>query len=200
MMSPQMGHFGLLFLLVLWSLLGPVANACQICVPLPQKTLADRLLEADAVLLAREDPDRPYHFVAIEVLKGKIGDRSIDAFLNSQARRVLAVYPQRAMVLARDRGKDRWTTLSIADAEFDRVVRLVIDHADDWTPLETANPQRLNTFAKLLGHEDPRLHELAYLEIGRAPYGTIREIAERVSVDKVRNILDDPSGLVGAGQ
>lgn len=133
--------------------------------------------------------------VAVEVSAGEIGDRPIDAFLNSQARRILAAYPQRAMVLACNRGADSWTTLGIADAEFDRVVRLVIEHADEWSPLETDNPQRLNAFARLLGHEDSRLHELAYLEIGRAPYGAVREIAERVSVQMVRAMLDDPRYL-----
>ena len=173
-------------------LFSTAAGACQICVPLPQDTLADRLLDAETVVLAREDPERPFQFVAVETLKGEVGNPAIEAFLNSQARRVLAVYPERAMMLVRGRGSDQWKTLGIADAEVSRVIRHVVAHADRWSPRETSNPQRLETFVPLLGHENRMLHELAYLEIGRAPYGAIRDMATKVSADKVRSMLDNP--------
>jgi hypothetical protein len=43
-----------------------------------------------------------------------------DVFLNSQARRILASYPERGMVLARD---GAWEALGIADGEYGRIVR-----------------------------------------------------------------------------
>ena len=87
----------------LWLALLPLfwigaAGACQICIPLPERTLADRLLDSDAVVLAREDASRPFHYQAVETLFGEPGDAPIDLFLHSQARRVLAADPQRAMV------------------------------------------------------------------------------------------------------
>jgi hypothetical protein len=179
-------------LLLVGLLYSSSAGACQICVPVPERTLADRLLEAEGVVLAREDPGRPYSLVAVEVVKGGTRDLTIDAFLNSQARRTLAAHPERAMVLVRVRGSEDWRTLGIADAEVAEVVRLIVENSGKWSPLETDNIQRLHEFAPLLGHENGTLHELAYLEIGRAPYGTIREIASKVSVDTVRSMLEDP--------
>ena len=66
------------------------AGAYQVCIPMPVKTLADRLLEANALVLAREDPERPFHYVTVKVLKGDPGDTPIDAFLPSLTRRELA--------------------------------------------------------------------------------------------------------------
>ena len=40
------------------------ATARRICVPLPAKSAADHLLEADTAALAREDPDKPFSLEA----------------------------------------------------------------------------------------------------------------------------------------
>jgi hypothetical protein len=146
----------LLGLALLAGLLVPAASACQVCIPMPVKTLADRLLEADALVLAREDPARPFHYVVREVLKGDPGDAPIDDFLPSADRRVLAQIPQRHMLLARAKPDGGWSALGIADT---------------------------------------RLHELAYLEIARAPYSEIRRIASEVPIKTVRGMLDQPRYL-----
>jgi hypothetical protein len=182
-------------LLILWFVLVPDAKACQICVPLPKKTLADRLLESDAVTLAREDPKRPFHYAAVETLKGHPDGTPIDAFLNSHARRLLAIHPDWTMVLARDPRDGAWATLGIADGDYELVIRRILGFANSWRPLETNNKERLAFFAKLLGHSDSRLHELAYLEVGRAPYAAIRKISSAVPIEAVRAILDDPRYL-----
>ena len=171
------------------------ADACQVCIPMPVKTLADRLLEADALVLAREDPERPFHYVAVKVLKGDPGDTPIDAFLPSMDRRVLARYPQRHMLLVRAGEDDGWSALGIADEEYERFVRRIIGHAGSWKPMESDNPQRLAEFAPLLGNANTRLHETAYLEIARAPYSEIRRIATEVPIETVRGMLDDPRYL-----
>ena len=38
---------------------GP-AHACLVCIPMPERTLADHVVEAAAVALARNDPDDPF--------------------------------------------------------------------------------------------------------------------------------------------
>jgi hypothetical protein len=185
----------LLGLALLAGLFVQTANACQVCVPMPVKTLADRLLEADALVLAREDPERPFHYVTVEILKGDPGDTPIDAFLPSADRRVLAQFPERHMLLARAKPGAGWSALGIADADYEWLVRRVLAHAESWTPMETANRQRLAEFAPLLGHADSRLHEMAYLEIARAPYAEVRRIAAAVSIETVRDMLDQPRYL-----
>jgi len=185
----------LLALVLLAGLFAQAAHACQVCIPMPVKTLADRLLEADALVMAREDPERPFHYVAVETLKGDPGEAPIDAFLPSAERRVLAQFPQRHMLLARTKPDGGWSALGIADGHYERVVRRVLEHADTWRPGETANRQRLAEFVPLLGHADSRLHETAYLEIARAPYSEIRRIASEVPIAKVRGMLDEPRYL-----
>jgi hypothetical protein len=182
-------------LALLVGLLVQAASACQVCIPLPVKTLADRLLEADALALAREDPERPFRYAISEVLKGDPGHAPIDTFLPSANRRVLAQFPGRHMLLARAEPGGDWSALGIADADYERVVRRILQHAGSWTPMETANRQRLAEFVPLLGHADSRLHEAAYLEIGRAPYAEIRRIATEVPIESVRGMLDEPRYL-----
>jgi hypothetical protein len=185
----------LLGLALLAALFVQAANACQVCFPMPVKTLADRLLEADALVLAREDPERPFHYATKEILKGDPGDTPIDAFLPSMERRVLAQFPERHMLLAHAKPDGRWSALGIADADYERLVRRVLAHAESWTPMGTANRQRLAEFVPLLGHADSRLHEMAYLEIARAPYAEIRRIASMVPIETVRDMLDQPRYL-----
>jgi hypothetical protein len=182
-------------LVILAGLLVQAASACQVCIPMPVKTLADRLLEADALVLAREDPARPFHYVTVKILKGDPGKAPIDAFLPSVDRRVLAQFPERHMLLARPEPGGGWSALGIADADYERVVRRVLEHADSWTPGETSNRQRLDEFVPLLGHSDYRLHEAAYLEIARAPYAEIRRIAAEVPIATVHGMLDEPRYL-----
>ena len=178
----------LLVLMVLWT---PSAHACQICVPLPQQTLADHLLESDVVVMAREDPNRPFHYAAVEVIKGDLGQEVIDTFMNSQARRMLAADPANAMVLARSPREDNWIALGITqNGDFEKVIRLVLER-DDWNPNDRMNVARVTEFATLLSHSDRRLFELAYLEVGRAPYSMIKAVSPMVSVEKLRAMLDD---------
>jgi len=176
----------------LWA--GP-AGACQICVPLPERTLADRLLGSDAVVLAREDTARPFHYQAVATLFGKPGDAPIDLFLHSQARRVLAADPERAMVLAHDPRDGSWSPLGFNTPEFEQVLRGILARSGQWRPREAANRERLLWFVTLLGHPDTRLHELAYLEIGRAPYAEIRRLAPRIDRGTLQEMLDDPRYL-----
>lgn len=185
----------LLGLALLAGLLLQAANACQICIPMPVMTLADRLLEADALVLAREDPQRPFHYATLEVLKGDPGEAEIDAFLPSVDRRVLAQFPERHMLLARAEPGGAWSALGLAHGDYERVVRRILQHAGSWRPMETGNRERLEEFVPLLGHADTRLHETAYLEIARAPYTEIRRLAKQVPIATVRDMLDQPRYL-----
>ena len=168
------------------------ASACQICVPLPTQTLADRLLESDAVVRAREDPQRPYHYAAVDILKGNPRSVAIDMFINTRVRRYLTANPASAMLLARNSKDGEWRTLGLTHGDFERVVRRILSFEGLWIPKETDNLKRLREMAPLLGNQDTRLHELAFLEIGRASYGSIKLISANVSLERVRAMLSDP--------
>ena len=46
------------------------AAACPICIPYPKTTLADLFIESESVVMVREDGERPYVFLPVEILKG----------------------------------------------------------------------------------------------------------------------------------
>ena len=45
-------------------------QACQICLPFPARSLVDYLIESDHIVLARENPEKPFTLRAIKTLKG----------------------------------------------------------------------------------------------------------------------------------
>jgi hypothetical protein len=160
------------------------AAACQVCFPLPKKSMVDRLLEADAAVLAREDPQRPFHYRATEVLKGKAPQEPLELFLDSGTRRLLRIFPDRSVLLVRS--GTTWRRLAAVDAALLRVVRHVLERGRQWRPRE-----RVDYFAKLFAHEDATLRELAHLEIARAPYADIRRIGRGIEKTLVRAGLAD---------
>lgn len=168
--------------------LAPAALACQICVPFPKKSAADYLIEADAVVLAREDPDRPFHFRAIEVLRGRPGEELIDLFLDSSTRRQLAHFPSRSVVLVRRTadGKASWKRIATVDGETEAVVRTVLESASAW---QEDPRQRVAFFADRLGHADRQLRDLAHLEVARAPYRRIRELGGMLTREEIYAFL-----------
>ena len=54
------------------------------------------------------------------------------------------------------------------------------------------NAQRVEFFLPLFGHENSTIHELAYLELARAPYGTIKRLARAVPRESIEPILRNP--------
>lgn len=176
-------------LLMLW-LAGVSVQACQICVPIPKQSAADHLLESDVVVLAREDAERPFHFRAMEILKGRLENEAIDLFLDSGTRRLLASFPERFVVLVGnlDGDKMRWNRIGIADTETDPILRSILDSIPKWKQDPSA---RVEFFKDLLGHENSQIRTLAHLEIGRAPYGVIRSLGEAFPRDELHTMLAD---------
>jgi hypothetical protein len=99
------------------------------------------------------------------------------------------------MVLARSARDGTWSQLGLTRPAYERVVRAILSRADRWRPGETDNAERLDWFVPLLGHADHRLHELAYLEIGRAPYAEIRRLARRIPAQTLEAMLAEPRYL-----
>ena len=64
--------------------------ACLVCITLPERTIADRVIEAETVVLAREDPARPFSYAPVEPLKGDVSADPIPFLVDSTMRRRLA--------------------------------------------------------------------------------------------------------------
>jgi hypothetical protein len=174
--------------LVVLALLFATANpsrACQICYPLPKKSIADFLIEAETVLLAREDPERPFHYRSIKVLKGTAPSKPLELFLDSGTRRVLKADPTRSVLLVK---RSRWQRLAVVDKPLRAVVDGILQAAPRWKQEPAA---RIDYFAKLFGHDNAVLRDLADLELARAPYATLRQIGRRLPRAKLRAMLAD---------
>jgi hypothetical protein len=177
---------GLVLAIWLAGLVGAV-HACMVCIPYPEKTAADILLKSPTVILAREHPHKPFSYAPVEILKGQTDGAEIDLLLDSSTRRILAVHPERAVVLVQKR--EGWRSLGLADADVEGLVRQILAFDAQWQPLESANQGRLTFFAPLLGHANPWIRELAYLEVGRAPYGQIKRLSATVPRGDMRAFL-----------
>lgn len=170
-----------------------LAYACVICVPYPTKTTADYLVESETVILARENPVKPWSFISVETLKGEAGIYLVDNFLNSRTRKLLEVYPERGVILVRDKKDEtKWRSLGFASEEYERMVREIIRLTPQWRQQGFLNDSRVAFFADYLGHEDRNAHELAYLEVGRAPYNQIKQLGAKWPLDQIRALLRDP--------
>ncbi len=168
-------------------LLSPDVHACQICVPYPEKTLADRLLEHDEIIFAREVPDTPFVFYQIEVIKGPGATEPFKMFCDSPTRRKLRAIPDSAAVLVRKHNDD-WRPMTFADAGFLSFIRTLVSTSIDW-PDHSNNQERQRFFSKLLSSEDPQIHQQAYLEIGRAPYSMIKALAAEIPTTQIYDLL-----------
>lgn len=166
------------------------AGACTVCIPFPTKTTADYLVESEAVVLARENPDKPWSYIAVETLKGDPGAAWIDQFINSRTRRLLERYPERGVVLVQNsKDSTTWRNLGFADEDYEQIVRDILQKAPAWQDPDTSTESRLAFFADFLGHNNRALHELAYLEVGRAPYGYIKKLSGKWPLDDIRTLL-----------
>lgn len=163
-------------------------DACRACFPLPKKTVADFLIESEFVVFARESQAQPFTYSTIAILKGETAPKNIDLFVNSTTRRILKSNPKHAVVLVRKSNQDSWQSLGVADGQFQEVVKRILAHSGEWTGEKGLN-ERYKFFLSLLGHQNRNLHELAYLEMGRAPYRTIKKMAKFVSQDDIRSML-----------
>jgi hypothetical protein len=186
---PSPTAFGLVLVLVAVAALAAprAAPACQICIPFPEESAADHLLKSSSVLLAREDPARPFHFTSVEVLKGEPPTLPIDLFLDSSTRRILNTFPDRSIILVA--GNDQnWKRIGTADSLFSPVVRNILEAAPAWQE----NPsQRTAFFATFLDHDNPQLRSLAHLEVAKAPYNQIKALGDAVPRGNLRGFLND---------
>ena len=135
------------------------AHGCTVCTAFPQKTIADYLVQSSCTVLAREDPQQPFHYRAVEVLSGRLADPQIDLFLDSTTRRVLATAAEKRVILCRD-PDGQWHALGIADSDMIAVTRFIVAHAPDWQTDQGAQ-RRGEYFASLLDHPSSAIHELA---------------------------------------
>ncbi len=176
---------------------GP-ASACLVCVPLPERTLADRVMEDALMVLARPDPDDPFRYVAEVYLKGAPpaagAERPIPFLVDSPTRRRMAADEGLFALLSRETPTSDWTPLGVASPEMVSVVREMIDRAERWR-VSDGGEERFAFFAELHSSPAPAIRALALAEISASPYAQIRSITPGLSRAEVVKVLRDPAML-----
>jgi len=183
-------HFGAAIALLLAGV-PAAASACSICIGFPGKTDADYLVEADCVVLARESAQNPFTFAPQETLKGHYDDSEIGLLADSKTRRILRANPDRWVILVQDARRGPWRSLGIVTKPYLSVARRIVVMLSDSGRPATAQ-QRWEFFLPLFGHGDSRVQQLAYLEMGRAPYQVIKRLGRIASRDDWMPMLTDP--------
>jgi hypothetical protein len=163
------------------------ARACVLCLPYPKETTADLVIKSDTVVFARENPSRPFSYMPVETLKGRYDGGTIPLLVASTTARQLQSDPALTVVLAQDRAGGTWTSLGPAGIEYHAVLREVVR----WAVPAKSYSARAEFFAPYLRHQDRSLAELAFLEIARAPYSTIRGIRTTVKRNDIYRVLND---------
>lgn len=177
---------GVCFCLVLMAM--GRADACPICLTFPTRTTADNVIASESIVFARESPDKPFAYRPLEVLKGAEISGDVDLFVNSSARRRLRANPAFRAVLVRRDIDTPWKSLGIADEEFQAVIRRILLFSSQWSEYDDRT-YRHDFFLSLFGHKNHAISELAYLEIGRAPYSTIKRLGRTISHESIRPML-----------
>lgn len=177
-------------ILTILLLLAPSAFACQICVPIPTQSAADQMIAAETVVLARENPDKPFSLLATETLKGNLTNPAIDLFLDTQSRRLLSLYPDRHIICIHDSADpdQAWRRIGITNSDVDPLLRDIIRLSPKWQNDPAA---RLAFFSPMLGHADPFISTISHLEIGNAPYASIRSLGTTLPREKIHAFLDN---------
>ncbi|SDC67989.1 hypothetical protein [Ruegeria marina] len=151
------------------------ARACGFHGYLPERTVIDRMLESDHIVLARADPENPFRFVAVEAIRGSLDGVEIPQLVDSLTRRRLNLGPQDRVMFARDGGDGTWVQLAYVDAAFRSVLDRIVPRLESWAAGDQAG--RFQFFADLLHHPDRRVDDLVLAELDQAPYAVFDRLS-----------------------
>ncbi len=178
--------------------------ACAVCIELPDASLADHILSAEVIVLAGPASDNPFRFEARIILKGdneKLKSApDIPFLIDSVTRRSFRSDPTRTVLLTygptykenTGRSSSRhWRRLFILNPERHDFLEDLGTFGRLWAYGETDNPDRVLFFARYLGHSDHVLHNMALVEIGRAPYALLRPLSDRVPASLILQEFSD---------
>ncbi|MCB1487295.1 MAG: hypothetical protein KDJ88_07535 [Bauldia sp.] len=189
--------------LLSFGLAGTPARACYICIALPEDTFADQILRSEAVILAREDPARPFTFRSVAILKGSLPPDPIPFLVDSATRRRLANAPDDAVLLVWGRPDRKrmgpfstvrpeveWQRLAYADPEVRAMTADVLARLDAWQA-DKSGLSRFNFFAGLHADRNSTIRHIALSELARAPYHYIKRLKTELTRAEIMAALAD---------
>lgn len=177
-----------------WLGLAPQAGACSFHVYLPERTVIDRLLETENVVLARAAEDDPFRFEAVEALEGTLEQAELPTLVDSVTRRRLAAEPQDAVLFARDGGAyGPFQRLAYVDAAYREVLTEVMARKPDW--IMGDDLERYQFFADLLDHPSEEIRRLALGELDRANYDLLRMLDLSIDAEAIVERMRQPAQI-----
>lgn len=194
----------IVFSIFCFGLFGPrSALACQVCITLPEASLADHLITADVIVMAGPAQDNPFKFVPRQIIKGASDDLErfpeIPFLIDSTTRAAFRADPEMTVLLtygtvAKDgagRGLSRkWTRIFTLTPERENFLIALWAEAQLWQDRALASDARVAFFARYLSHEDRVLRDTALIEIDRAPYASIQMLRNTVAADALLSEFD----------
>ena len=174
------------------ALLTTSAQACPICATGGELTPAQRLINADQVLLLAPAPQG---WQTRAVIKGEPAAPPAAEALPVPAPIAMPSSASGPVpwLAARDRYSGQWALYGPVGADHAPVLaraasaqRTADMRIEDWV-------ERVRFYAPYLEHREPLLAELAYSEIARAPYAAMRSLRGTVDPAQLARWLDDPA-------
>lgn len=195
-------------------------QACAICFSGLTVTPGQKLDAADQVVLAAPLPGG--QFRVVEVIKGgdTVGDvitepglavplakavMSVDGLTAGDE--IAATPDENPLLVLRDRVSEKWTAMGTMNADHAAWLRQLAQTKHGGSLPRPTWPQmsltasyltepewrdRIALVASQLESNDPLVAEIAYGELARAPYATMRLIRSEIDAEKVRAWLADP--------
>lgn len=163
------------------------AAACSFHTYKPVRTLVDKILESETLVLARQSQTNALRFKIANVLQGTAHSEPIPFLVDTATQRRLSTNPDHGVLLSLD-GQGTWRYLSYVDQNWQDLLNMVMRQAPMWRD-QTHHPDRFEALSKYLNHKDPRLHYLALQEIDRVPYETLRTLGVSVPAETLLEAL-----------
>lgn len=142
------------------------AVACGVCIEPPERTVVDHLIGARDIVLAREDPENPFRFRAVETLRGSADGAAIAHLVDSATRRRLAISPDLAVAFSRDAREAPWRRLIVATPRMREVLTRIVARGGSWMQ-PSGQGERFANAAALHADADPAVRALALAELDR---------------------------------
>ncbi len=180
--------------------------ACGVCFELPEASVADHILSAQVIVLAGPASDNPFRYGARKILKGTSANLEaapdIPFLVDSVTRRVFKSEPTTTVLLTYGPNQSNdpkrslsmtWRRIFIMNPDRSEFLERLRTNSSFWADGVTGKPERVSFFADYLWHPDQALHDLALIELDRAPYAFVRSIEIKSSTGQILSELGDLS-------
>lgn len=152
---------------------------------MPEESLADKALAADAVALLRADPADPFRFVPVSFLRGGPVADPVPFLVSRPRAAELVADPALAVVAT-------WTSAAGWDIH-DAGGTALAETLTDIVAREPSTPEaRRDLFGPLVSSGEPAVRRMALIELAGLPYPVLRTTSARIGRGEVARMISDP--------